>query len=532
MLARSFDWLRRIAWPSHRQDDFLVPGEILSALGQRRASAIRELLKAHLSNGANVAIPELLACARRAGWSAVEVDKLAAYAEFFSGNSAAAYHRVMTGRLADADYDLFMTAAVHCYLFDRYQEGYALLRSFNEEKAESLDLLAYLAFAGYLTFAAGREIGEALPYFDRALDKGLHSALLAINAYPIYFEAGLHERVREVREIIQEHYTSDPEAIYAVACVELAREYYPEGFRLAESRYQMPEVGRSLNSTLLKERRWQGEVICGKRLLVHGEQGYGDVIMMARYLPMLQEMGAKVILDCRGAAVSLLEFNFPDCEVIVGDQRTPLSVQFDFWTGVMSLPYHFSTTAATVPARSGYLEPPQEQSRYWQRRVSELAGGGVRIGLAWSGNPSHRADKRRSIAFSLIEQYLQASLPTLFFALQTEVPSPHPPNLIDLSEELVTLADTAALIAEMDLIITVDTSIVHIAGALGKKTWLLLPKRYEWRWGLDGEANNWYDAVYVLRQQTHGNWMQLLDDVFGRRLSAWLSARKESGWAG
>lgn len=532
MKTRSFlAWLRRVLSLADRDGPARAswPAELLSAVGLGKASALRELLKTHLANGASFPVTELFARAEKAAWTVVELQKLHAYVEFFSGDSAAGYRRVMANHLAETDFDLFMTTAVHCYLFDRYEEGYELLKQFRPDEAVSLDLLQFLAFAGYITFAAGKNIIDAIAYFDKALDQGLHSPLLAVNAYPIYFEAGRHDRVRQLREIIQRHYADDPEAIFAVACVELCRDYYPEGFRLAESRYQMPEVGRSINPTLLGKRRWHGEDIRSKTVLVHGEQGYGDVVMMARYLPMLQEAGAKVIIDCREAAVSLLEFNYPRCEVVVGDQRTALPVQFDYWTGVMSLPYHFSTTAESVPMTAGYLEAPPEQRAYWQKRVSDLApGDGARIGLAWSGNPSHRADKRRSVAFSIVEQHLRAWAQTQFFALQISVPSQRPSNLADLSEEMVTLADTAALIAHMDLVITVDTSIVHIAGAMGKPTWLLLPKRYEWRWGLEGETNNWYDSVSILRQRTHGDWAQLLEDVFCRRLPAWLSGKGKS----
>jgi ADP-heptose:LPS heptosyltransferase len=105
-----------------------------------------------------------------------------------------------------------------------------------------------------------------------------------------------------------------------------------------------------------------------------------------------------------------------------------------------------------------------------------------------------------------------------FFALQTQVPELLPGNVINVAEELITLADTAALIEQMDLVITVDTSIVHIAGALGKETWLLLPKLYEWRWGLEGEENDWYDSVRVIRQTEHANWAAVLQGVFEHRL--------------
>ena len=153
------------------------------------------------------------------------------------------------------------------------------------------------------------------------------------------------------------------------------------------------------------------------------------------------------------------------------------------------------------------------------QRLAELAGGDApRIGLAWSGNPTHRADRRRSIPFGHIARVVRDHPLLRFFALQTSVPDSCPANLVNVSEEMVTLADTAALIAEMDLVITVDTSIVHIAGALGKTAWLLLPHRYEWRWSLAGETNNWYASVRVIRQQRIGDWDSVLEEAFGRRL--------------
>ena len=109
-------------------------------------------------------------------------------------------------------------------------------------------------------------------------------------------------------------------------------------------------------------------------------------------------------------------------------------------------------------------------------------------------------------------------LQVIFFALQTSVPQILPVNVMNVTEEMITLADTAALIEQMDLVITVDTSVVHIAGALGKPTWLLLPKRYEWRWGMEGEENDWYDSVKVIRQSEHANWSTVLQDVFEHRL--------------
>jgi hypothetical protein len=343
-----------------------------------------------------------------------------------------------------------------------------------------------------------------------------------VNAYLAYFEAGNHARVAQLHQLAHERYLDDPEVLFALACVELARDYYPEGFRLAEARYRMPEAPASINSSLLSSPRWQGEPLTGKRLLVHGEQGLGDIVMMARYLPLLRAQDAHVVVDCREAAIPLLQHNFPDCEIIPGDVQTPLHIDFDCWTGAMSLPFHFATTRDTAPAKSGYLSAPPEQAAYWHARVDELAKGIAKIGIAWSGYSGHRADKRRSIGFERMVRCLRAYPLIDFFPLQTNVPSSCPVNLHDTSEEMMTLADTAALIAEMDLVITVDTSVVHIAGALGKRTWLLLPYRYEWRWSLTGEKNNWYDSVRVLRQEAHGDWDSLLNLTFGQRLDECL----------
>lgn len=507
-----------------------LPPELTELLPDRRASTLRLVLRERLSGGQAFSVELLMEAARAHEWTDAEMAKLLAYTEFFSGQSANAYSRVMRDGLASRDYDLLMTACVHCYLHDRLAEGYALLQQFKSDEAGGCNYSEFFAYAGYLTFVGGGSAEAAAAYFDKAVDQGLFSPMLATNAYPIYFELGHHERVDQLRRLIHENCADDQEAVYAVACVELARDFYPEGFRLAEARYHMPEVARSINPTLLSKPRWQGESLSGRRLLVHGEQGFGDIVMMSRYLKLLCAQGVHVILDCREAALSLLAYNFPNCTIVAGDLRSPLNVDFDVWTGIMSLPFHFSTTAATVPATAGYLMVPPDAGAYWQDRVGHhISGKGPKIGIAWSGNPAHRADRRRSIPFDSVSAYLREYPDVQFYALQTTVPEIHPGNLSNLSEELVTLADTAALIAEMDLVITVDTSIVHIAGALGKPTWLLLPYRYEWRWGLTGEQNNWYDAVQVLRQTSTGDWDGVLAGVFRHRLPEFVRAFKEEG---
>jgi|GEM_PF-2306023 len=456
----------------------------------------------------------------------LELEKRLAYVEIFTGANAAGYQRILDGNLASNDYRLLMTACTACYQVNRFREAYQLLSQFDISSLDDADCIEYLVFSGYMCHAAGYPIEEALAYFDKALQKCVFDLSLFINAYGVYFEAGRHDVVKDLGIAFHQNHILDPEATYSLACVELARDYYAEGFRLLECRYHMPEAHRSINPYLLNQVRWQGEDLMGKKLLVHGEQGLGDTVMMVRYLPLLCERGIKVAMDCRAEAFSLLQHNFPGCEFIVADQKSAIPCSFDVWTGIMSLPFHFNTTVATVPRKSGYLSVSVDASAYWMRRVHETSRGGSvsKVGVAWAGNPAHKADKRRSIPFEKLAACLKHFPEIDFFSLQLQEAPERLENLHSFSDELLTLADTAALIDQMDIVLSVDTSVVHLAGSIGKDAYLMLPKRYEWRWGLEGEGNAWYGSVKVLRQNVHGIWDDVLNQVLSR-----LSTLKSGG---
>jgi len=294
---------------------------------------------------------------------------------------------------------------------------------------------------------------------------------------------------------------------------------YEEGWRQMEERYDSDDAHRYLNLSLKPTPRWKGGPLTETRLLVSAEQGLGDTIQMARYLTALQLAGVQqIVMETQPETLTLLQYNFPKIPMVERIWGKVPDLRFDLWTGMMSLPLYLKAWGAVTPGRSGYLRVPPENTQYWKERVQQLSPTKKpRIGLAWSGQPTHRADRRRSIPFELMMRQVRG-ISVSFFALQTQVPQVLPANVMNVSEEMITLADTAALIEQMDLVITVDTSVVHIAGALGKETWLLLPKRYEWRWGLEGEQNDWYDSVNVIRQTEHANWTAVLQDVFEHRL--------------
>ena len=153
--------------------------------------------------------------------------------------------------------------------------------------------------------------------------------------------------------------------------------------------------------------------------------------MMARYFPLIEQLGADVLVDARPEVLSLLTHNFPNCKFIATEIQTPISESFDYWTGIMSLPFHFQSSVNNVPFVQGYISAPEEQSRYWSERLSlEQHGSKLNVGLAWSGNPAHRADKRRSMSFETVCKLLRRFPDVRFFSLQTQVPSVCPSSLI------------------------------------------------------------------------------------------------------
>lgn len=487
--------------------------------GKFAASACRNEIRnfVQTNTAPELAKQQLVEQAAAIGWAATELSKLSAYCDFYRGHAWDAYHRIITESLHETDFELMMTAAVYCYQFDRYSEGYQLLKGFSGKLIPVTERIEYFSYIGYLAVAATGDFAAACEYFDEILlaDEPKISPLFAVNAYPIYFEAGQHERVALLRQVMAGHLSDDPEAQFALGTVELAKGYYPEGFRLCEARYRMPGIEVSFNTHLLKRPRWNGQSLHGKTLLLHGEQGYGDLIQMARYFSRILDFGGRLLVDTRSEIIPLLQHNFPNINFVVSDNKKEINTPYDYWLGIMSLPFVFDTTRYSVPLKSGYLGAPEDALNYWQGRVGELSSAKIKVGIAWSGNSSHRADKRRSIPTGLLYTMLPRAKFD-FFPLQTNVSFGHPGNLIDIEGELLTFSDTAALIAHMDCVITVDTSIVHLAGAMGVPTMLLLPYRYEWRWGLQGESNDWYDSVKVLRQTQHGRWDELLIDAFAR----------------
>jgi tetratricopeptide (TPR) repeat protein len=255
---------------------------------------------------------------------------------------------------------------------------------------------------------------------------------------------------------------------------------------------------------------WRGDdSLAGKTVLLSGEQGLGDTLQFCRYAKLVAKLGAQVILEVQEPLVGLLSTLDGVTQVIPTGAPLP---DFDYQCSLLSLPLACGTTLNTIPATGRYLAADSSRVASWQERLGTKTA--PRIGLAWRGNPLHAKDHKRSIVLTEILDYLPDDLQYVCLqkdvsdaeqrALQSAGIAPSAAGLTDFSE-------TAALCECLDLVITVDTSVAHLSGALGKPTWILLPAIPDWRWLLDRQDSPWYPAVKLYRQKRAGEWREVFE---------------------
>ena len=261
---------------------------------------------------------------------------------------------------------------------------------------------------------------------------------------------------------------------------------------------------------------WNGMRIPDGRILLIGDQGYGDTLQFCRYVPLVAARCREVILGCSAEMAPLLA-RIPG--VTQCCHRWNEIPGHAAHTRLSSLPGLFHTTLETIPAPIPYLTPDPARQAKWATRLETLAPGpGRRIGLAWSGRPTHPNDRRRSLRLAPLTP-LGAAGPAQFVSLQKPFPDADRaamgefPGLVDLAEELTDFEETAALVSLLDLVITVDTSMGHLAGALGRKVWIMLAKANDWRWLLDRDDSPWYPSARLFRQAKPGAWEPVIASV-------------------
>ena len=251
-----------------------------------------------------------------------------------------------------------------------------------------------------------------------------------------------------------------------------------------------------------------------KTVLLYGEQGLGDIIQFSRYAKLVSNLGAKVILEIP-KSLSLLMKNLEGVsQLVVQGQQIP---SFDFHCPLLSLPLAFQTNLSNIPHENSYisLDDMADRAMKWEEKLGPRTL--PRIGLVWSGNSKHKNDQNRSILLKNILPYLPKKY--AYVSLQKEVRDvdlsalEFNPHIISFADHLNDFVDTAALINCLDMVLSVDTSIAHLSGALGKKTLVLLPCVPDWRWLLNRTNSPWYPTVKLYRQTVMGDWNAVFDKV-------------------
>jgi tetratricopeptide (TPR) repeat protein len=318
----------------------------------------------------------------------------------------------------------------------------------------------------------------------------------------------------------------DADAHFMESMALLARGEYRRGFEKYEWRWQrsgMPPQrprGRPL---------WRGEIpLQRKTVLLHAEQGLGDTIQFARYVPQLAAAGAKVVLEVQAELTALLSRLDGAAAVIARGEAPP---PFDLHCPLGSLPLAFKTEPDTVPAPIPYLAADAAHLAKWSEKIGALDR--PRIAFAWSGNPNHINDRNRSIPFARLAPLFPPAgrVGARFISIQRDVRSEEAAALaaetrvLHVGGELETFADTAAVIALADLVIAVDTAVVHLSGAMGRPVWVLLPFAPDWRWTIAGETTPWYPTARLFRQPALGDWEAVIARV-GDELTRFISTER------
>jgi Flp pilus assembly protein TadD len=343
-------------------------------------------------------------------------------------------------------------------------------------------------------------------HFKRATELAADNALAHLNLGAVLRDL---DRIDESIAHVQQALRIDPNMGHAhmqLAWAWLLRGDFERGWREYEWRWRCPGA----KFPQFPQPVWDGMPIHGKTIMLHAEQGLGDSIQFVRYASLLARPGAKVIVYCPQSLQKLLATAPGVAQAIIDARKLGA---FDCWCPMLSLPLRFGTNLATMPAELPYLSPDPALSAKW---ADVMAGDprGLRVGLCWAGNRANYNDVNRSIPLEMLS--LLGRVPdVVFYSLQVGADSPATPPfaMIDRTSQIKDFADTAALVSRLDLVISVDTAVAHLAGALGKPVWLLVPFAPDWRWLLERPDSPWYPTMRIFRKRPTEPWPPLIDRV-------------------
>ncbi len=356
-----------------------------------------------------------------------------------------------------------------------------------------------------------RRFDEALICYDRAIDIDPNYANAHYNRGIVLQETKRFDEAVDSYERAIEIDANYANAYWNKSVLHILKGEYLQGWALFEWRWKREECQNKLKNTT--KPLWLGESsLKNKTIVIYPEQGFGDYIQFIRYAPMLEQLDARVILEVPVLLITVVSTLKGQFTFIEKGKELP---DFDYHCPVMSLPHAFKTTVDSIPNQVPYFSVNQTKKQTWQARLGEKKQR--RVGFVCSGNSGHKNDHNRSILIQSLQSLFD--LPVEFHCLQKEIREDDAVfiqsqiNIHTHTELLEDFSDTAALIDEMDLVISVDTSVAHLAGALGKETWILLPYVPDYRWMLEREDSPWYPTAKLFRQSAIGEWGDVINDI-------------------
>lgn len=377
----------------------------------------------------------------------------------------------------------------------------------------NFELIFDLAFA----FKTENRIKEALKYYEKALRINPMSYDAWSNVANIYsIEARTSEAVSAM-EICYKLKPNDEETAYFLALDYFRTKNYKKGFPLFENRFSKKIAFNSHKKTMpdliRDDNEWKGENIKNKNIMVYYEAGFGDVLMYARFLPILAKRCNKLIFMCPKELVKLFEKN-PHLGIsqFVDTFIPSQTLDIDVHASLLSLPYLLGLKGDDVFVSSeGYIVPDMDLAEEYRQKFFD--NDKIKVGIKWRGNTTF--DKERVIPAELFNQLIKVDN-TQFYSLQTFEGSEDVrklDNVIDIGKDLIDFSQTAAILRNLDLVICNDTSLVHLAGAMRVPCWVMLPYNVNWRWHTDLSKCDWYESVKLFRQKSLDNWQSVFDQI-------------------
>lgn len=358
------------------------------------------------------------------------------------------------------------------------------------------------------TLQAQGKIGEAIACYRQALAIKPDYAEAYCNLGVALSENRPDEAIVHYRQALAIN-PDYADARFNLALALLRLGHFEEGWEHYEARFDRRKSVRTTIKPELSYPQWAGEDLCDKSIVVWPEQGMGDEIQSVRYIPLLKALGAaKITLVCK-APLQALFGSVQGADAVIAEAAAAQLESHDYWTFPMSLPLHFNTNLATVPAMLPYLAAEPLKIERWSGRLS---ASGLKVGLVWKGSVTHKNNVNRSLPGLSVLAPLWSVPNVTFVSLQKgqgEDEAANPPvgqSLIDLGSTIEDFSDTAAVMSQLDLIICVDTAAAHLAGALGKPCWILLPHiGSDWRWLEERPDSPWYPGVMRLFRHSDGD---------------------------